>query len=210
MKKLYEIENIVNQGRAIIFSSTVAIVEVLACHLTADQAAKFKGLIANPDTPFLSVDTRVAELAHEIRSYYAGKVSTPDAIFVATAIHYEAIALHTYDGCGKRKREGDLLGLKQPIAGKYKMPITVPEVPAEPPPELFQSATQLELTEDEPLLDGIVPADDLATETPVPVETAVVTTETKGQEIIEAVTSVMSSPENPQKTGEDQAQNRKG
>ena len=75
---------------------------------------------------------------------------------------------------------------------------------------MFQSATQLELTEDEPLLDGIVPADDLATETPVPVETAVVTTETKGQEIIEAVTSVMSSPENPQKTGEDQAQNRKG
>src|ERR1017187_2252169 len=143
MKKLYEIEHMVNDGRAVVFTSTVTMVEVLACRLTPEQATKFKGLVGNPDTPFMPVDTRVAELAHDIRSFYDGKMSVPDAIHLATAIHFEAAAFHTYDGCSVRKRPGDLLRLAQPVAGKYKMPITVPEVPKteeEAPPPLLVPA----------------------------------------------------------------------
>lgn len=135
MKKLRAIEQMVSSGRAVVFTSTIALVEVLASKLTPEQATKFKGLLGNPDTPFQPVDTRVAELAHEIRNFYDGKVAVPDAIYLATAIHYEATALHTYDGCSARKRPGDLLHLPQPIAGKYRLTITVPEVPVEPPRE---------------------------------------------------------------------------
>lgn len=92
MKSLYEIEHMVNQGRAVVFTSTVTMVEVLESHLTPEQATKFKGLIGNPDTPFVPLDTKLAELAHEIRSFYLGKLSVPDAIQLATAIHYEAVA----------------------------------------------------------------------------------------------------------------------
>jgi predicted nucleic acid-binding protein len=191
MKNLYAIENLVNQGRAVAFSSTVALVEVLECHLTPEQVAKFKGLIGNPDTPFLPVDTKVAELAHEIRSYYKGAISAPDAIFLATAIHYEATAFHTYDGTSKRKREGDLLRLTQPIAGKYRMPITVPEIPVEPPPELLRAAVETEVTEEEsePLLAGI----DMPLEEAAPLEE-----QTAGQQIADAITKVIPVTEAPQ------------
>lgn len=149
MKKLYEIEHMANQGKAIIFTSSVTMVEVLECKLTADQAAKFKGLIGNPDTPFVPLDTKLADLAHEIRNFYAGKISVPDAIQLATAIKYEAVALHTYDGCSKKKRPGDLLRLTQPIAGKYAIPITIPQIPKDdknepPPPPLVAAAAAAE------------------------------------------------------------------
>lgn len=133
MKKLYAIEQMVNEGRAVVFTSTVTMVEVLDCKLTDEQATKFKGLIGNPDTPFVNVDTRVAQLASEIRSYYKGKISTPDAIQLATAIHFEATAFQTYDGSGQKSKSFDLLRLKQPIAGKHKIIISVPEVPIEKP-----------------------------------------------------------------------------
>jgi predicted nucleic acid-binding protein len=151
MKKLHGIEQMVNEGRAVVFTSTVTMVEVLACKMTPEQAKKFKGLIGNPDTPFMPVDTKVAELAHEIRSFYDGKVSVPDAIHLATAIHFEAAAFHTYDGCSTRKRPGDLLRLEQPIAGKYAMPITFPEVPRkekEEPPLSTQPELPLEGSEE--------------------------------------------------------------
>jgi predicted nucleic acid-binding protein len=148
MKCLYEVENLANQGRAVIFASVITLVEVLECKLTPEQAAKFQGLVANPDTPFMQVDTKVAALAHEIRSYYEGRVSTPDAIHLATAIHFEATALQTYDGCRKKKHH-DLLMLDQPIAGKYMIPITIPQIPqleveaeAEVPPMFAATAGQ--------------------------------------------------------------------
>jgi predicted nucleic acid-binding protein len=202
MKKLYEIENMVNQGRCVVFTSTVAIVEVLDCHLTPEQAVKFKGLIGNPDTPFLSVDTRVAQLAHDIRSFYAGKISTPDSIFLATAIHYEAAAFHTYDGSSKRRREGDLLRLPQPIAGKYKMPITLPEVPVEPPPELLRAAFETEAIEEpEPLLLGIdAPQEQGAQSEPEPPVDSPAP-ETKAQHIQETIAKVIPEVTMPDKTG---------
>lgn len=134
MKALYEIEHLANEEKVIIFTSVVTIVEVLECKLTAEQAAKFKGLIANPMTPFQQVDTRLAELAHTIRSFYEGKISTPDAIHLATAIQYGATSFQTYDGCGKRKK-GDLLKLQQPIANEFDIPITLPQVPPVVQPE---------------------------------------------------------------------------
>lgn len=144
MKGLYQIEHMVNEGRAIVFTSTVTIVEVLECDLTQEQIAKFKGLFANPDVAFVSVDTRVAALAQEIRSYYKSvlpkTLTTPDSIHLATAIHFEATAFQTFDGCSVRKHPDDLLRLAQPIAGKYEMPITIPGTPHEakspetPPP----------------------------------------------------------------------------
>jgi predicted nucleic acid-binding protein len=197
MKSLYQIESMVNQGRAVVFTSTVAIVEVLACHLTPEQAAKFKGLIGNPDTPFLSLDTKVAELAHEIRNYYSGKISTPDAIYLATAIHYEATAFHTYDGTSHRKRPGDLLRLPQPIAGKYKLPITIPEVPVEPPPPLLENAFHSPSAE-EPLLPGI---EDDSEHT---------RSETLGQQIKDGIAAITPAPETVDTRAKNQPKEEKG
>ena len=47
-----------------------------------------------------SVDIRIAELAHDLRNYYAAKgqsLKTPDAIYLATAIHHRATEFHTFD-----------------------------------------------------------------------------------------------------------------
>jgi len=50
------------------------------------------------------VDIQIAKLASKIRDYYnansddeAGRIKTPDAIHLATAIHYECAELHTFD-----------------------------------------------------------------------------------------------------------------
>jgi hypothetical protein len=80
----------------------------------------------------VSVSRRVATIAREIRNHYrvnGDEIAVADSIHLATAIHYEATALHTYDGCGKRKRKMDLLNLALPIIGKYDLRICKPEPP---------------------------------------------------------------------------------
>jgi hypothetical protein len=71
----------------------------------------------------LDNDLRVSALAREIREYYEAqskidglpRLTTPDAIHVATAIHYKADAFWTFDDGGYGGRS--LLSLNGNVAG---------------------------------------------------------------------------------------------
>jgi len=72
----------------------------------------------------VSVDHRIAALAQEIRMFYrqsGKKLSVPDTTHLATAIHYRADALYTFDG-------DDLLPLNGNVAG-HNLVICKPPLP---------------------------------------------------------------------------------
>lgn len=80
----------------------------------------------------VSVDVKVASLAHDLRDYYTLRadqnggrtLSTPDAIHLATAILYRADEFHTFDGRGSPKSLG-LIPLSGDVGG-HKLTICKP------------------------------------------------------------------------------------
>lgn len=138
MENLRQLEALVDNESITIFTPSITLVEVLACKLTDDQEAAFRGLLQRSNVIPLSVTSRIAERAREIRNHYRindHKIAVPDAIHIATASIYSATALHTYDGCGKRPKHTDLLKLSTPIIGKYPLTICKPEPPPAAVPE---------------------------------------------------------------------------
>ena len=111
-----------------IITSVLTTTEVLSAKIPAGMDTLFKGLLKRVTQ--ISVDIRVAELAHDIRNYYAmrgtGKtIATPDAIHLATAILYRASEFHTFDEAGSRKSLG-LLPLSGDVGG-HRLKICKPE-----------------------------------------------------------------------------------
>ncbi len=81
-----------------LMTSVLTSVEVLQAKIPAGVDAMFSGLLKRMAR--VGVDTKVAQLAHDIRNYYAkdGKsLKTPDAIHLATAILHRANEFHTFD-----------------------------------------------------------------------------------------------------------------
>lgn len=136
---------LVDDGEVEIFTPSITIIEVLACYLTTEQEQLFQALLNRSNIEVLSVSRKVSEKAREIRNHYQStglKIAVPDSIHLAMAIHYEAAALHTYDGCGKRKRKTDLLQLPRPIIGKYDLNVCIPSPPQTEPEEPKEHAMQ--------------------------------------------------------------------
>ena len=74
----------------------------------------------------VAVDHRIAPLARDIRTYYrqqGRRLESPDAIHLATAIHFRVDALYTFDG-------DDLLRLNGNVAG-YNLVICKPPLPSQ-------------------------------------------------------------------------------
>lgn len=74
----------------------------------------------------VGVDQRIAALAQEIRTFYrinGRKLSVPDTTHLATAIHFRADALYTFDG-------DDLLPLNGNVAG-HNLVICKPPLPSQ-------------------------------------------------------------------------------
>jgi predicted nucleic acid-binding protein len=132
MENLRAIEAMVDNGEIVIFTPSITLIEVLACKLTPDQESLFQAILRRSNVEVMSVSLRVAETAREIRNHYisnGAEMAVPDAIHLATAIHYSATALHTFDGGGKTRKKTDLLKLTNPIIGKYHLDIRKPEPP---------------------------------------------------------------------------------
>jgi len=132
LSNLKALETLVDNGDVSIFTPSITLIEVLSCRLTADQETLFQEILKRSNVEVMSVSRRVAEKAREIRNHYKShemEIAVPDSIHLATAIHYQANALHTYDGCGKRARKTDLLNLNVPLIGKYPLTICKPIPP---------------------------------------------------------------------------------
>jgi hypothetical protein len=81
-------------------------------------------------------------------------IAVPDSIHLATAWHYGATALHTYDGGGKRSRPTDLLRLDTPLIGKWDLKVCKPEPPPQPELELPHTAVAQSMSLfDEPIAE---------------------------------------------------------
>jgi hypothetical protein len=91
----------------------------------------------------VSVDIRVASIAHDLRNHYAQKggktLSTTDAIHLATAVLYRADEFHTFDEGGSNRSLG-LIPLCGDVGGhKLRVCKPVAQNPQfdlrKPPPE---------------------------------------------------------------------------
>jgi predicted nucleic acid-binding protein len=132
LSHLRALEKLSDDGEIVVFTPTITLIEVLACHLTAEQEQIFQAFLKRSTVEVVSVSRKIADTAREIRSHYRAngmQIAVPDSIHLATAIHYRATALHTYDGCGTRPKATDLLRLSTPIIGLYELNICKPEPP---------------------------------------------------------------------------------
>jgi predicted nucleic acid-binding protein len=95
-----------------LITSVLTSVEVLAAKLPVGLETLFYGLMKRLNR--VGMDSKCAGLAHDLRNYYVSKaseyggktVSTPDAIHLATAVHYRADEFHTFDHDGGSKSLG--------------------------------------------------------------------------------------------------------
>lgn len=134
MAGLEEVVELIERGKAILFTSAIWRVEVLDSTLTDEQANTLRKLFEGRHITDVAADSRVFDLAHEIRNYYQiahqqnqniPKISTPDSIHLATAILNEASELHTFDGANRNGGRGKLIGLSGNVAG-YNLKICSP------------------------------------------------------------------------------------
>jgi predicted nucleic acid-binding protein len=132
LKKLKAIERLSDNGGCNIVTSCISLIEVLACKLTTQQEDLFRSVLWRSNVSSVSVTSRIADLAREIRGYNHSrgiKLAVSDSIHVATAIQYHVDVLHTFDGSGNRLRGGTLPTLPQPILGRHPLLISIPEPP---------------------------------------------------------------------------------
>jgi predicted nucleic acid-binding protein len=135
LRDLREVEKLSDDGECRILTPAITLVEVLACKMTADQENSFIELLQRSNVTVVSVTPRIAAKAREIRNYYALKgmnIAVPDSIHLATAVHYGATELHTFDGAGQRKRQTDLLSLETPLIEKWSLKVCKPGPPPKP------------------------------------------------------------------------------
>ncbi|MCX7384162.1 MAG: type II toxin-antitoxin system VapC family toxin [Alphaproteobacteria bacterium] len=104
-----------------IMTSSLTQVEVLNSKLPTGLADMFANFMRRINQA--SLDNKIAKLAHDIRDHYAikakitgKKLTTPDAIHLATAIFYRVDEFHTFDSDGDSKTLG-LLPLSGDVAG---------------------------------------------------------------------------------------------
>jgi predicted nucleic acid-binding protein len=105
-----------------IVTSVLTKVEVLSGSIPVGIDTLFAGLMKRIHP--LSMDTKIAQVAHDLRNYYSlnrdkygGKIlSTPDAVHLATAILYRVTEFHTFDRDGDAKNLG-LLPLSGDVGG---------------------------------------------------------------------------------------------
>lgn len=117
-----DIVRLVERGDSGVMTSVITRIEILRSRLDKKHVTSFIKLFSRPGIQQINVDPRVAQLAHDIRDYYASqqppvKFWTPDCIHIASAILYEADEMNTLDGAGKRRRPNDLITLNENVMG---------------------------------------------------------------------------------------------
>jgi len=124
MDGLAEVIDMVECDRAILMTSVLWRAEVLD-RLNKPQIKKLEEAFQTRSLIELGIDSRIMSLTGEIRAFHRlskkkdglKNISVPDAIHLATAIHYDASEFHTFDGSRKSGAHGGLLTLNGNVAG---------------------------------------------------------------------------------------------
>ena len=108
------------KGKAIIYCSSLSSAEVLPSHITnggtfEDFMADYEGAVVpqDPDPNIMKLSGQFRDLPYKKGNSDQRRLSTPDAIILATAVHLRDsygvafTAFHTYDGGGKKDIDGN-------------------------------------------------------------------------------------------------------
>jgi predicted nucleic acid-binding protein len=125
MAGLAEVVDAVDRGYAKLMTSVLWRAEVLDLHLTPMQRRRLDSAFDGQNVIELQIDSRIMDLSSQIRSFQKASkrkdviknVSVPDAIHLASAIHFGATEFHTFDGKRAGKNPGGLLTLNGNVAG---------------------------------------------------------------------------------------------
>lgn len=125
--------DMVDRGRAVLMTSVLWRSEVLDLDLSTAQKRRLEAAFSGQSIHELAIDSRVMDLAGHIRSVQKKStkkdamqnVRVPDAIHLASAIHYGADEFHTFDGVRHGKNAGGLLTLNGNVAG-HRLKICAP------------------------------------------------------------------------------------
>jgi len=131
MDGVYECVEETERNRTFIITSVLTKTEVLEADLILEAKDKYQRLLSRRNVQLIDNDLRVSNLAGEIREYYKNikkhdglpGLTTPDAVHLATAIHYRAHFFWTFDNGGYGSRS--LLSLSGNVAG-YPLVICKP------------------------------------------------------------------------------------
>lgn len=128
MAGLAQVVDLVDRNKAVLMTSVLWRAEVLDGDLTPGQKRKLEDAFSSGLIQELSIDTRIMQLVGEIRSFHKlnkvnkaamSNIRTPDAIHLASAIHYGAEEFHTFDGkTGPGKNSAGLITLNGNVAGR--------------------------------------------------------------------------------------------
>lgn len=133
MDGLAEVVEMVELGRAVMMTSVLWRAEILELSLSPAQRKRLESVFDGRSYVELSIDSRVMDLASEIRAYQKQSkrkealknIKVPDAIHLASAIHYEATEFHTFDGARTGQNPAGLITLDGNVAG-HRLKICVP------------------------------------------------------------------------------------
>lgn len=128
MEGVSKVAELVERGEVVLITSTLTRAEILLSKTSAESMKKYDLLLRRSNVVPHNVDLPIAKLTSGLMDFYLDsdfELLTPDAIHLATAIHYNAHEFHTFDGCDpkrkprrpKYKRCG-LLSLDKNVAGR--------------------------------------------------------------------------------------------
>ena len=128
MEGLGKIAQMVERAEVILITSTLTRAEILQSKTSTDAMKKYDLLLRRSNVVPHNVDLPIAKLTSELMDFYLDsdfELLTPDAIHLATALHYNAKEFQTFDGANsdkkprraKYKRCG-LLALNGSVAGR--------------------------------------------------------------------------------------------
>lgn len=134
MSGLAGVIDMVDRGKATLMTSVLWRAEVLDVSLTKAQKKRLEEAFEGRSIVELAIDSRIMELTSEIRSFHRNSkkkdaiknIRVPDAIHLASAIHYEATEFHTFDGAKTGPNKAGLLSLDGNVAN-HRLKICTPE-----------------------------------------------------------------------------------
>lgn len=142
MEGVKRVADLVEKDEVILVTSMLTRAEILESKFTKANVKKYDQVTRRNNVAPQNLDLPVAILTSKIRDYYLStdfELLTPDAIHLATAIHYNADEFHTFDGsnprpprnttrykrCGLLLLDGDVAGHKlkicKPTAEQYEL-----------------------------------------------------------------------------------------